>query len=491
MAKPAITKRNTKGSALTFTELDNNFQNLKDATITLKAGTAGTDVVSDLNGTITIVAGGGITLTGDNTAKTVTINTTESQNIFQNIAVAGQSTIAADTSTDTLTIVAGTNIALTTDSGTDTLTVATDGINIFQTIAVAGQSNIVADSVSDTLTIVAGSNVTLTTNAGTDTLTIATAVNGLTNPLVAELSTAGFDITAGSNITTGFVAGAFAFKDYVNENYALTITPDTTANIIEGHNDADLTIRNYNNAGQVANLITLDRNNLGIVISASNDASKSARVTFSGAGVTRHIGQSDSDIALLNVASGTGMMVYSTTQGNFQFYNGSAWINMLRDIVQDLTPQLGGDLDINGKKIITTGNNDIELDPAGSGRIKMSGPVINAELRNWNETVYSLGNSGAGTITPDPVNGNIQTLTATGNFTLGAISFSTGQTIKIFIKQDGTGGRTITFTGGGAYLHENGTVPTLSTGAGVIDVLTITGGTAFAGRLVSIQKGFA
>ena len=43
----------------------------------------------------------------------------------------------------------------------------------FRTIAVAGQSSIVADTSADTLTIAAGNGVTLTTNAATDTLTIA------------------------------------------------------------------------------------------------------------------------------------------------------------------------------------------------------------------------------------------------------------------------------------------------------------------------------
>ena len=41
MAKPAITKRVTKGSALTYAELDTNFDNLKDATVTLTAGSGG------------------------------------------------------------------------------------------------------------------------------------------------------------------------------------------------------------------------------------------------------------------------------------------------------------------------------------------------------------------------------------------------------------------------------------------------------------------
>lgn len=74
MAKPNITTRATKGSALTWTEGDANLENLRDATISIKADTAGASVVSDLNGEITLVAGTNVTLTGDNTAKTITID---------------------------------------------------------------------------------------------------------------------------------------------------------------------------------------------------------------------------------------------------------------------------------------------------------------------------------------------------------------------------------------------------------------------------------
>lgn len=74
MTKPSITKRSVKGAALTYSELDTNFQNLADATTSLTAGTGGTAVVADLNGNITLVAGTNITLSGDNSAKTITIN---------------------------------------------------------------------------------------------------------------------------------------------------------------------------------------------------------------------------------------------------------------------------------------------------------------------------------------------------------------------------------------------------------------------------------
>jgi hypothetical protein len=86
----------------------------------------------------------------------------------------------ADTHTDTLTIAAGTGITLTTNATTDTLTITNSSTapNTFGTIAVAGQSPVVADSTTDTLTLVAGSNITLTTDATTDTITIAASGGG-------------------------------------------------------------------------------------------------------------------------------------------------------------------------------------------------------------------------------------------------------------------------------------------------------------------------
>lgn len=107
MAKPAITKRTTKAAALTYAELDGNFQNLQDATLTIQAGTAGTNVVADLNGTITLVAGTGVTLTGDNAAKTVTINSsagggTADSTTYLTIGDAGTNTFIKSKGTDSL-----------------------------------------------------------------------------------------------------------------------------------------------------------------------------------------------------------------------------------------------------------------------------------------------------------------------------------------------------------------------------------------------------
>jgi plastocyanin len=56
--------------------------------------------------------------------------------------------------------------------------VAGGGSDSFSTIAVAGQTSVVADSATDTLTLVAGSGITITTVAGTDTITITSTASG-------------------------------------------------------------------------------------------------------------------------------------------------------------------------------------------------------------------------------------------------------------------------------------------------------------------------
>jgi len=115
------------------------------------------------------------------------------QNAYASIAVSGQSTIAADGETDTVTFIAGSNMTITTNasSGADEVTFAASSSsqNLFQTIAVSGQSNVVADSATDTLTLAGGSNITLTTNASTDTITIAASSSSATVTVTDNEST--------------------------------------------------------------------------------------------------------------------------------------------------------------------------------------------------------------------------------------------------------------------------------------------------------------
>jgi len=74
MTKPVIIKREVKGTPLTYAELDTNFQNIVDATVSI-GGDTGT-VTNELNGSMTIAGGTGLTTSVAGSTLTVNLDNT-------------------------------------------------------------------------------------------------------------------------------------------------------------------------------------------------------------------------------------------------------------------------------------------------------------------------------------------------------------------------------------------------------------------------------
>jgi hypothetical protein len=51
----------------------------------------------------------------------------------------------------------------------------------------------------------------------------------------------------------------------------------------------------------------------------------------------------------------------------------------ITNVVEDTTPQLGGDLDVNGQSIISASNGNIVVAPNGSGELQIDGTAIRVE----------------------------------------------------------------------------------------------------------------
>ena len=166
---------------------------------------ASIDDLSDVDTTTAAPSSGEILKwDGSNWVPGTDLSGAANQNLFETIAVSGQSNIVADGVSDTLTFAAGTGIQLTTNAGTDTVTItstATGSVTeAFKTISVSGQSDVVADSATDTLTLVAGNNMTLTTSAGGDTITFASSGGGGGGAAAADIKKT-FKYTTTGNTT--------------------------------------------------------------------------------------------------------------------------------------------------------------------------------------------------------------------------------------------------------------------------------------------------
>jgi plastocyanin len=186
------------------------------------------------------------------------------QNTFNNIDIAGQTSITADSTNDTLTFVAGSNITLVTDDATDSITIsasAAEGTqsNSFETIVVAGQPNVVAERATDQLTLAAGTGIQITTDATSDTISIASTVTSgattfatLTEANNASMTVDQFYLPAITKmIVTNNGTSAYRFDQHgTNDNPTLYCINGTTIAFgldCEGHpfQIQDGTLTNY------------------------------------------------------------------------------------------------------------------------------------------------------------------------------------------------------------------------------------------------------
>jgi len=484
MAKPTIVTRAGKGSALTWTEGDANVTNLQNATLTLKAGTGGTDVASDLNGTVTIVAGTNISLSGDNSAKTLTITNTASAGIASvsadatpslggNLNVAGYSIVTTSSGNITLAPNNSGNIFLTpttgyiklaavkwpAGAGTANYVLQTNGTDQLSWTALpsAGIASVSADASPSlggnlnvsTRSIVSSSNgnIAITPNGSGKVV-----IDGASWPKSSSSSTVDGSVTNVSGTTdtlTLSITAGFSPNDPIVFSGAgvssLGLTSGTTYYVI--------------NIMPIAGTIQVATAPSGSAIDLTGSGSVSS-VTYS---VTSGGGGPSNGQVLTWGASGT--LTWSTPSGG------------IASVSADTNPSLGGNLTVMGYSIISASNGNITLAPNGSGKSR-----VNA--LNYNEgSLYDIGTSG-GTITPDVTNGNVQKITLNSALTFNAFNSPVaGQSLTLII-YGGTSYTSITST-----MKFSGGIKTLTATSGCIDILSVyyDGTNYFA----SLGKGFA
>ena len=139
------------------------------------------------------------------------------------------------------------------------------------------------------------------------------------------------------------------------------------------------------------------------------------------------------------------------------------------DVVNDTSPQLGGNLDLNGNDIVTTSNADLELAPNGTGKVVVKGNTnqgaikLNCEANSHGQTIIAAPHSESAnnTLTLPSTGGDARLVSATSTATLTnktltspVIETITGSTITL----DSAGDITLDAGGADVTLKDDGTI---------------------------------
>jgi len=150
------------------------------------------------------------------------------QYAFSNIAVSGEVTVAASSTSDTLTLAEGSGINITTSGSTVTIASDTSAHNAFKYIAPldgAGSTSgntITADSQSDTLTFVAGTGISLSFDENNDKITFEASQAGESN----QNAITSVAVSGQSTLSAGQASETINF-DSVTDRNIVEITTDT------------------------------------------------------------------------------------------------------------------------------------------------------------------------------------------------------------------------------------------------------------------------
>ena len=232
-----------------------------------------------------------------------------------------------------------------------------------------------------------------------------------TTDVVADMNTLGTaDVVSDMN--------TLATADVVSDMNTLA-----TADIVSDMNTlatADV-VADMNTLG-TADVVT-DMNTLGTADNVTNMATVAANITGVNSFAERYRVASSDPTSSLD----EGDLAFNTTDNNLKFYNGTAWTSIspgIANVVDDSTPQLGGNLDVQTNSIVTTSNRNVLLAPNGTGLVEIKGNDNAGQIQlNCEQNSHGVKIKG-----PPHSAGQSYTLTLPSSITNG-----------FFLKTDGSG----------------------------------------------------
>ena len=424
-------------------------------TLTLAAGSNVTITTNDSTDTITFAAtdtnttysaGTGLALAGTTFSLDSGLNNLTDVNITS--AAAGNLLIydATNSYFENALLTAGTGITITNADGAITITNTAVGDNAFGNIAVSGQSTIAADGTNDTLTIAAGSNVTLTTDASTDTLTIAATAGANTiaiDTFTGNGSTAAYTLSnsaSSENELSVYFDGVYQLHDsYTVSGTTLTFdtnVPNGTA--IEVQHLVSVNLSNVVQSLTGGDGITASASTGDVTLSLSSTTPNA--FTMGGNGSTGGVTVDDGSIQIRTGTGNVAEMRFYCEVSNAHYQTLKAQPHSAASSAVLVLPTASGDL-------VGTG----DTGTVATAMVADNG-ITHDKLENRYTALSALGSGTSFAL--DFSAATTFTATASGNATFTFSQAKQGQVIDLIL----TGNHTITFSQTNATFNKVGAV---------------------------------
>jgi hypothetical protein len=209
-------------------------------------------------------------------------------------------------------------------------------------------------------TSAASSATSASTSATTATTKASEASTSATNAATSETNAASSATSAASSATTATTKASEASTSATN-----AATSETNA-----ASSASAASTSETNAATSATTASTAATAAQAAQTAAELAADNFDDTYLGAKASDPTVDNDGD------ALTAGDLYFNTSSNEIKYYDGTSWSAIspgITDIVSDTTPQLGGNLDVNGNSIVSVSNGNISITPNGTGKVIIDG----------------------------------------------------------------------------------------------------------------------
>ena len=263
----------------------------------------------------------------------------------------------------------------------DAVSAATSATNAASSASAAATSATNAATSESNASTSESNASTSESNASTSATNAATSATAAASSATSAASSATTATTKASEASTSATNAATSETNAgTSETNAATSATTATTKATEAATSATTATTKASEAATSATNAATSATSASTAQTAAETAQTAAEAAQAAAETAAdnfddtYLGSKTSDPTVDNDgdALNAGDLYFNTTSSELKYYTGSAWVAIapgIANVVEDTTPELGGNLSVAGNKITSASNGDIDIEPNGTGNV--------------------------------------------------------------------------------------------------------------------------